>query len=113
MFYQQGRELLHKNMQTHSNHIHIFQLKKVTYSKNTSPFHYFLRDYKVTSHFIDLFHFYFTDAPFSSVGSTVASFKTPFDSPARIIPCDNSPRSFTGFKFATTITFSPIKASGS
>lgn len=57
--------------------------------------------------------FYFTVAPFSNAGSTVASFKTPFDDPAKIMPCDNSPRNFTGFKFATTITFSPINASGS
>ena len=42
----------------------------------------------------------------------LARDRTPFFSPARIIPWDNSPRSLTGFKLATTITFRPIKSSG-
>ncbi len=55
---------------------------------------------------------YLTCEPFGKFPSIVANVSFfPFD-PARIIPCDNSPRSLTGFKFVTQITFLPTKSSG-
>lgn len=48
---------------------------------------------------------YLIFVPFGIFWSIDANDNTPFSSPAKIIPCDNSPRNFTGFKFVTQITF--------
>ncbi len=48
---------------------------------------------------------YLIFVPFGRFWSIDANDNTPFSSPAKIIPCDNSPRNFTGFKFVTQITF--------
>lgn len=48
---------------------------------------------------------YLTFAPLGSELSTVATDSFPSELPAKIIPCESSPRSLTGFKFVTQITF--------
>ena len=47
----------------------------------------------------------------SSPGSTAFNMLSSSVAAHKIIPCDNSPLSFTGFKLATNTTFFPTKSS--
>ena len=54
---------------------------------------------------------YFTTAPFGIVRHSSHGQLIAFDA-ARIMPCDSSPRSLTGFRFVTQITLRPTSSSG-
>ena len=58
------------------------------------------------------YFYYFTFDPFGNSSMIVGNVNVPSFEAANTIPSDNSPRSFTGFKFVTTKTLRPTNCSG-